>query len=446
MHDALTDLPNRLHLATVMKRRFEHGRSAANQAAVLLINLDRFKEINDTLGHRAGDELLRQIGPRIKLALPADGVIARLGGDEFAVLLPDVDGNGAVRVAGAIVDILQAPFRLDGFNLEVEASIGVAVYPEHSGDPEQLIRHADIAMDFAKGRNSGVEIYDAEQDRHSHRRLSLLSDLRSALGNGEVVLFYQPKIDLGTGGVTGFEALVRWQHPEFGLIPPAEFVPFAEHTGLIKPLTSFVLRTALAQARVWTSAGRPTPVAVNLSARVLHDGAIAAEIEALLTEFALPADRLELEITESAIMADPNRAKRVLEQLHAMGILLSIDDFGTGYSSLAYLQGLPVSEVKIDRSFVMRVIDSPRDRVIVRSTIDLTRSLGLRSTAEGIEDEETLDWLRAAGCDQAQGYHIAMPMPVGEATAWLESHSASAATDPRLGVSRTSPTAGSRRP
>jgi predicted signal transduction protein with EAL and GGDEF domain len=346
-------------------------------------------------------------------------MIARLGGDEFAVMLPDVGADGAFRIAEAIVDALEPPFQLEGFNLEVQASIGIAVFPDHGSAADVLIKLADIAMYFAKGRNTAIEIYDAEQDQNSRRRLSLLGELRTALVHGDVVLFYQPKLDLSTGTVTSVEALVRWHHPEFGLIPPAEFVPFAEHTGLIRPLTNFVLRTAVAQARAWLDAGLDMAVAVNLSAGSLHDGAIRDEIAQLLLEFSLPSNRLQLEITESSIMADPGRAKRVLEQLDAMGLHLSIDDYGTGYSSLTYLQDLPVREVKIDMSFVTRLLESPRDQVIVRSTIDLARHLGFVSTAEGIESAEAQEWLRLAGCDQGQGFHIAAPMPADEATMWL---------------------------
>jgi diguanylate cyclase (GGDEF)-like protein len=430
LHDGLTDLPNRLQFAAIMERRVEHGRNRSVSGAVLLIDLDRFKEINDTLGHQAGDTLLCLIGPRIQEVLPPAGSIARLGGDEFAVLVPDVDVDEARTIGTSIVDNLLVPFRVDGFNLEVEASIGIAMFPEHGTTADQLIKQADIAMYVAKGRQTGVEVYDAEQDQNSRRRLSLLSELRTAIGTGEVVLYYQPKIDLSTEVVTGMEALVRWHHPKFGLITPEEFVPFAEHTGLINPLTTFVLRTAVAQANEWLTLGADVDIAVNLSARSLHDGAITEEVAAVLDELGLPAPRLRLEITESSIMADPARAKRVLEQLDAMGVQLAIDDFGTGYSSLAYLQGLPVREVKIDKSFVLRVLDSSRDRVIIRSTIDLTRHLGLRSTAEGIENAEAQQWLRAAGCDQGQGVHIASPMSAAEATAWLVGRMAIEAAPP----------------
>jgi diguanylate cyclase (GGDEF)-like protein len=441
MHDALTDLPNRLQFSEIIERRLENARSKSTRGAVLLIDLDRFKEVNDTLGHQTGDALLCQIGPRLQPILPEGGVIARLGGDEFLVMVPDVGADDALRIGEAIVGVLEPPFRLDEFNLEVQASIGVAIFPDHGTSADVLIKNADIAMYFAKGRNSGIEIYNAEHDQNSRRRLSLLSELRTALVNGEVVLYYQPKLDLSSGEVIGVEALVRWHHPLFGLIPPAEFVPFAEHTGLIRPLTSFVLRTAVMQARAWLDLGIDTAVAVNLSARSLHDGAISNEVAHLLMEFSLPANRLQLEITESSIMADPARAKRVLEDLDAMGLHLSIDDFGTGYSSLSYLQDLPVREVKIDKSFVTNVLENPRDRVIVRSTIDLARHLGLRSTAEGIESAAAQEWLALAGCDQGQGFHIAPPMPAEDVTMWLSNpaRSVSLSTGERLAIARVPP-------
>jgi diguanylate cyclase (GGDEF)-like protein len=441
MHDALTDLPNRLQFSEVIARRFENARSKSIRGAVLLIDLDRFKEVNDTLGHQTGDALLCQIGPRIQPALPDGGVVARLGGDEFAVMIPDVAADEALRIGEAIIAVLQPPFPLDEFNLEVQASIGIAIFPDHGNTADGLIKHADIAMYFAKGRNSGVEIYNAEHDQNSRRRLSLLSELRIALTNGEVVLYYQPKLDLSSDTVIGVEALVRWQHPIFGMIPPAEFVPFAEHTGLIRPLTNFVLRAAVEQARAWVDAGIDTAVAVNLSARSLHDGAISNEVANLLSEFSLPASRLQLEITESSIMADPARAKRVLEDLEAMGLHLSIDDFGTGYSSLSYLQDLPVREVKIDMSFVTNVLENPRDRVIVRSTIELAHQLGLRATAEGIRSAAAQEWLRSAGCDQGQGFHIAPPMAAGEVTSWLidANHTVSLSAVERLASAGATP-------
>ncbi len=423
IHDSLTDLQNRLGFLSELETRIARRRASSERAAVLLIDLDHFKEVNDTLGHQAGDELLRLIGPRLAAALPDGSVVARLGGDEFAVLLHDVrDEHEALSLAAQLCRTLDEPFRVGDFNLEVEASVGVSVFPEHGATTDLLLKHADIAMYVAKRCNSRVELYDPEQDHHSTRRLNLMGQLRSALADGQVVLYYQPKLDLRRGGVHEVEALVRWVHPELGMIPPAEFVPMAEHTGLIRPLTSHVLALAADQVIAWRASGVELAVSVNLSARSLHDGAIADEVEDLLVSRSLPEGALHLEITESSIMSDPARAKRVLERLHGTGIHLAIDDFGTGYSSLAYLQELPVSEIKIDRSFVMNMMDADADQVIVRSTIELARNLGLTSTAEGVETERALRWLVDAGCDHAQGYHIARPMPADAVAGWLAEH------------------------
>jgi len=419
-HDSLTDLPNRSSFEETLQRRLNQPRMSSHRAAVMLIDLDRFKEVNDTLGHHAGDALLRLIGPRIVELMPDTGVVARFGGDEFAVLLTDVASEAeALTMAVQIGKALEEPFRIDEFNLEVQASIGVALFPDHGAATDTLIKRADIAMYVAKRLQSGVEPYDPDQDHHSTRRLALVSELRKAIIDGEIVLYYQPKLDLRTGRIDAVEALVRWIHPQLGIVPPAEFIPVAEHTGLIRPLTNHVLATATQQAAEWRASGREVAVAINLSARNLHDSGIIDEVSANLSLFELPPDCLRLEITESSIMADPVGARRILEQLHDMGLGLSIDDFGTGYSSLAYLQNLPVSEIKIDRSFVTNLVDSPANQVIVRSTIDLARNLGLLSTAEGVETGPALQWLREAGCDQAQGYHIARPMTAEALTAWL---------------------------
>ena len=421
LHDPLTDLPNRSSFDDALQRRMHHPDRSGHRAAVLLIDLDRFKEVNDTLGHHAGDELLRQIGPRLHGVLPHDATVSRFGGDEFAVLLPDiVDEVDAQAIGIRIAHAIEEPFRVDGFNLEVQASIGVALHPDHGTLSDELIKRADIAMYVAKRLQTGTEIYDPEQDHHSTRRLELVSELRKAIADGEIVLYYQPKLDLATGEVRSAEALVRWMHPRLGLVPPADFVPVAEHTGLIRPLTSHVLASAVRQAAVWRDSGREIAVAINLSARNLHDGGIITEVPVNLKRHDLPPRLLRLEITESSIMADPVRAKKSLQMLHDMGVSLSIDDFGTGYSSLAYLQNLPVSEIKIDRSFVMNLVDNPADQAIVRSTIELAKNLGLTSTAEGVETEDTLNWLRRTGCDQAQGYHVARPMTTDAFTRWLD--------------------------
>ena len=433
LHDSLTNLPNRFNFSSMLTERISKSRRTA-QAAVLLIDLDHFKEINDTLGHQAGDELLRMIGPRIMEALAeTSGATARLGGDEFAVLLPDlVDEPEALVIAHRVASALDAPFRLEGFNIEIEASIGVAIYPTDGITDETLMKRADVAMYVAKSRRTVVERYDPHEDRNSTRRLEMVGELRTAISSGEIVLYYQPKLDLSTGTVTDVEALVRWIHPRLGLVSPAEFVPLAEHTGLIRPLTAHLLRTAACQASLWKQAGRPMTVAVNLSARSLHDGAILQEVSSVLADSNLPPSLLRLEITESSIMADPLRARRVLQQLDDMGIRLSIDDFGTGYSSLAYLQDLPVSEIKIDQSFVAHLVERAGDQVIVRSTIDLARNLGLTSVAEGVETAAALDWLTAAGCDHAQGFFIARPMTAAALDEWLDTR-AVAITAPHRG-------------
>jgi diguanylate cyclase (GGDEF)-like protein len=420
LHDPLTDLPNRSSFDDALQRRMAMSHSP-RRAAVLLIDLDRFKEVNDTLGHHAGDELLRQIGPRLHSVLRDDAVVSRFGGDEFAVLLPEIDDEVDAQAIGLrIAHAVEEPFRVDGFNLEVQASIGVALFPDHGRQSDELIKRADIAMYVAKRLQTGTEIYDPEQDHHSTRRLELVSELRKAILDGQIVLYYQPKLDLATGKVQSVEALVRWMHPRLGLVPPADFVPVAEHTGLIRPLTSHVLTSAVQQAAAWRDAGREIAVAVNLSARNLHDGGIITEVPVNLARYELPARLLRLEITESSIMADPVRARKSLQTLHDMGVSLSIDDFGTGYSSLAYLQNLPVSEIKIDRSFVMNLVDNPADQAIVRSTIELAKNLGLTSTAEGVETEDALAWLRRTGCDQAQGYHVARPMTAEAFNRWLD--------------------------
>jgi diguanylate cyclase (GGDEF)-like protein len=429
LHDPLTDLPNRASFDEALQRRMGQPRQHGQRAAVLLIDLDRFKEVNDTLGHQAGDELLRQIGPRLRGVLPEDATVSRFGGDEFAVLLPEIhDEVDAQAIGLRIAHAVEEPFRVDGFNLEVQASIGAALYPDHGSLSDELIKRADIAMYVAKRLQTGTEIYDPEQDHHSTRRLELVSELRKAILDGQIVLYYQPKLDLATGQVKSAEALVRWMHPRLGLVSPADFVPVAEHTGLIRPLTSHVLATAVRQAATWRNAGREIAIAVNLSARNLHDGGIITEVPVNLSRFDLPARLLRLEITESSIMADPIRARKSLQTLHDMGVSLSIDDFGTGYSSLAYLQNLPVSEIKIDRSFVMNLVHNSADQAIVRSTIELAKNLGLTSTAEGVETEEALEWLRRTGCDQAQGYHVARPMTAEAFDRWLAERDAAADT------------------
>jgi diguanylate cyclase (GGDEF)-like protein len=419
-HDSLTDLPNRAAFNERLDDALRRSRRHRTRLAVALIDLDRFKEVNDTLGHQIGDALLRELSGRLAEGSTRTAIVSRFGGDEFAVLFDDIEGPGdAMARAWELVATLTDPFQVDDFRLEVEASVGIALYPEHGLDNDTLLQHADIAMYVAKDNHSAVELYDARKDQYSRRRLGLLGELRSSLDSDEVVLYFQPKLDLVTGEVQSVEALVRWSHPEEGMILPGDFVPLAERTGLIGPLTTFVIERAVIQARRWLDAGLDLPIAVNLSARTLYDTQFPDEVRALLDRWRLPARLLHVEITESSMMADPERARRILTALHGMGIRVVIDDFGTGYSSLAYLQELPVSEIKVDRSFVIGMVGNESDQIIVRSTIDLAHNLGLQVTAEGVESLAALGLLRRAGCNAAQGYFISRPVPAHQLEAWM---------------------------
>jgi diguanylate cyclase (GGDEF)-like protein len=420
LHDALTDLPNRRLFRDRVNQAVVNARRSSKPVAVMIIDLDRFKEVNDTLGHHIGDILLQQVATRLQSTLREGDTIARLGGDEFAVLLPEVTGQAAAEgVAEKLVAALVAPFTIRSWTFDIDASIGIAVSPEHGDTVDTLMQRADVAMYLAKESRTGFELYSADRDRHSPRRLALLGELRRAIDDGGLLLHYQPKADMRTGGVRGVEALLRWTHADHGPIPPDEFIPLAEHTGLIRPLTLFVLDAALAQCRTWNDDGVDVGVAVNLSVRNLYDPSFADEVAALLAKWGVPASQLELEITESVIMADPMRAMAVLARLSDLGVGLSLDDFGVGYSSLAYLKRLPVTEIKIDKSFVMNISTDESDAMIVRSTIGLARSLGMRVVAEGVETEETWARLVALGCDIAQGYYLCRPKPAAEITPWL---------------------------
>jgi diguanylate cyclase (GGDEF)-like protein len=421
LHDPLTALPNRILLRDRTDQAIRQADRELVPAALLLLDLDRFKEVNDTLGHHYGDQLLIQVGQRLQTALRAVDTVARLGGDEFAVLLPKIaTAEGAVAVASKLQAALEEPFLLEGLTVDVEASIGVALYPDHGNDAEELLQHADIAMYAAKETHAGFVLFDPTLDQHSPRKLALLGELRRAIEHHQLVLHYQPKIHAHTRQVLGVEALVRWQHPTHGLVPPAEFIPLAERTGLITPLTHYVLDAALRQCRRWQQAGHELSVAVNVSARRLLDLAFPDEVAGLLAHWEVPARLLVVEITESTIMADPQHALEVLSRLHNMGVQLSIDDFGTGYSSMAYLKNLPVHELKVDRSFVAQMTSNASDAVIVRSTVDLGRNLGLRVVAEGVEDQTTWQELDALGCDAIQGYYISRPVPADDLISWLQ--------------------------
>jgi len=441
LHDPLTSLPNRRLFQDRIGQAILKSRRDRTVAAVMLIDLDRFKEINDTLGHPVGDRLLQMIGPRLQALVRRSDTVARMGGDEFAVLLPEVsDAAGAVAVADKVLRALEDPFPIDGLALDIEASIGIALCPDHGADPHMLMQRADVAMYTAKEAHTGIELYTAERDRHSPQRLALLGELRRAIEDGQFILHYQPMADMRSGRVIGAEALVRWMHPTNGLMMPDEFIPLAEHTGLIKPLTRRVLHDALEQCRAWGSRGLDLGVSVNLSVRNLQDSEFPEEVGRLLDTFGLDPSVLRLEITESAIVVDPLRAMGVLGRLSSMGVGLALDDFGTGYSSLAYLKRLPVREIKIDKSFVINMTIDDDDAVIVQSTIDLARNLGLAVVAEGVESEEVWGRLQAFGCDMAQGYFLGRPAPSDEFAAWVESVSGirpTSATATRTGTAIT---------
>jgi diguanylate cyclase (GGDEF)-like protein len=414
--DDLTGLANRTRFKHEVERALSEAKS--RHTAVLLLDLDRFKEINDTLGHGCGDEVLRAVAARLAM-LDAPGLaLARLGGDEFGILA-HIDGSSAISLGRRALHALKLPFEIDGIPLAVETSIGAAIAPEHATDAESLIRRAEVAMYAAKERRAGIAVYDPESDPDDAERRALGGELGRALDAEELVLFYQPKISLSSGRIIGVETLVRWQHPRRGLLPPSEFMAFAERTGLIRRLSHYVLERAIRQCSVWQTAAIDVHVAVNLTMHDLVDAELPKEVATLLAEAGLPPERLELEITESAIMRDPFRVRQALLRLSEMGVRIAIDDFGTGYSSLGYLKRLPVDELKIDRSFVIAMGTNTNDATIVRSTIDLGRNLGLTVVAEGVERAATLEQLKELGCDVAQGYVMGLPAPAEELTGLL---------------------------
>lgn len=421
LYDNLTNIPNRSLLYDRLQQAIVASQRTGVPLTLLLIDLDRFKDINDTLGHDQGDQLLKQIGPRIQAVLRQFDTVARLGGDEFAVVLPTVStANHAELTAMKILRSLKAPFILDTFPMEIGASIGIALYPEHGSDSDALLRCADVAMYAAKRQHTGYAMYSQQLDQHSRRQLSLISELRSAIEQNQLVLEYQPKVSLTNREFVGVEALVRWLHPQHGLIYPDQFIPEAELSELEKPLRQWVISQALQQHCAWKNIGHVIPVAVNLSARSLHDVGLPHQLKSLLRLYKASPDMLTLEITESAIMIDPVRALEVLTEISHMDIHLTIDDFGTGYSSLAYLQKLPVDTVKIDKSFVMDMTSDINNRMIVRSTIDLAHNLNISVTAEGVETQQAWLALKALNCDVVQGHYISSPIPADEFVVWLE--------------------------
>jgi diguanylate cyclase (GGDEF)-like protein len=420
MHDSLTGLPNRVLFFRRVNAALRVSHASSASTAVMIVDLDHFKEINDTLGHHVGDLLLVEVGKRLAEVTGSEAAVARLGGDEFAVLLRSVlDRSEVEHTAAELIDALEQPFTIADTRLDVGASVGSALFPEHGGDAERLIQRAEIAMGAAKSGPGTPVIYSSTLDQHSPERLALVGELRQAIAERRLLLNYQPKVSLRTGQVDGLEALARWVHPQRGFIPPDEFIPLAERTGLIRPLTTLVVEEALRQYLQLREAGHDLSVAVNLSARILGDPQFPDELAELLATAGVEASKLHLEITESMIMEDRSRSMEVLDQLHEMGHPLSIDDFGTGYSSLAYLKRLPVDEIKIDKSFILNLGVDSDDEMIARSTVDLGHNLRLRVVAEGVETPEAWHKLAEMGCDQAQGFLMSRPLPPGELGRWL---------------------------
>ena len=419
-HDELTGLPNRSFLQRRLEQEAHIARESNIPAALLLLDLDRFKEVNDTLGHTVGDLLLQKIGQRLQNQLRPTDLIARLGGDEFAIVLPATDAAGAIHAARTLLGALDAPTLVDDHAFSIGGSIGIALTPEHGDDVTTLLRCADVAMYVAKRSQSGLTEYTPEVDKHSPRKLALMSELRQAIADDGLLIHYQPKVSFSLGRMVGVEALVRWPHPVHGLIPPDDFIPLAEHTGLIGPLTRWVLERAIHQCRDWEQVGLHMNVAVNLSTHTLYDPQLLSTVTDLLQKYEVAPSQLTLEITESMLMEEPERAHVVLADLRALGLSISIDDFGTGYSSLVYLKRLTIDEVKIDKAFVfgLGVDADPADAAIVRAVVAMARPLQCEVVAEGVETVETWTFLQELGCDLAQGYYFSRPLPATALEQW----------------------------
>ena len=426
MHDALTGLPNRVLFRMRVEEALGRARHSGSGVLVMVLDLDGFKEVNDSLGHGRGDVLLQAIAERLRTALRGADVVARLGGDEFGVVMTSTQAhtNMAARMARRIADALEAPFQLGDLWINVGTSIGVALAPEHGFDAEKLIQRADVAMYHAKVAGTGHERYDADHDPNRPDNLRLLQELRAGIEGGQLVLHYQPKASIPDRRLTGVEALVRWNHPTRGLLMPDEFIELAERTELVRSMTLEVVRQAIRQCALWRGLGMHIPVAVNLSPRILLDVALPTDIAQALEDGGLPPELLEMEVTESCLIADPDRSAEVLGRINETGVRISIDDFGTGYSSLSLLKRLPVDTIKIDRSFIGNLANDANDRVIVESTVKLAQGMGLEVIAEGVEDEQTLELLNRYGCGQAQGYLIARPLPALGLMSWMKAHAA----------------------
>lgn len=418
-HDSLTGLPNRHSLVVNLELALKEAKERGSSLALLIMDLDSFKEINDTLGHDFGDLLLKEVGKRLRETMRSQDTVSRLGGDEFAVVLPLTNVSVCLDITDNVIKALADPFRIAGTNIHVRVSAGIAIYPEHGATSHNLIKHAEVAMYHAKHRGDIYAVYNQENDPHSVEKLTLTEQLHHATEKNELVLYYQPKVDLKKNLVMGLEALCRWQHPNQGMISPTTFIPLAEQTGIIKPITLWGVDSVLQQCKRWFDMGTPIKISLNLSARLLHYSELPMKIGKLLDLYEINHQCLELEITETAIMMDTDRARDILTQLHAMGVKLSIDDFGTGYTSLSQLKKLPIDNLKIDMSFVRNMRIDESNRTIVKSTIDLSHNMGLEVTAEGVEDTETYDLLVDMGCDYCQGYLISEPLPMSVLERWM---------------------------
>ena len=412
LHDPLTDMPNRKMFNNQLQYLISSSSHINETFILILSDLDRFKEINDTLGHHIGDVVLQKVAERLHETLRNTDMVARLGGDEFGVLLSNTNIEQAESIIKKILHSFEKPFDIEGHHLDIALSMGVVEYPIHGDDINILLQRADVAMYNAKGKRSGFSIYESSEDSHAVSRLALAAELRKALNENALRLFYQPKIDLNTGKIYGAEALLRWEHQERGFISPGDFIPLAEHTGLIKPITFWVLETATKQCAIWNELGHELLISINVSMNCIHDAKLSAKLNEVILKNKIAPEQITLELTENIFIKDPVRSKKILNNISKMGVGISIDDFGTGYSSLSYLKQLPVNELKVDRSFVMEMLEDESDDVIVKTTIDLAHNLGIYVVAEGVESIEVALRLKELNCDAAQGYYLGRPMEV----------------------------------
>ena len=420
MHDALTGLPNKRLLASRSEHLLKLTARQEKVCSLLIMDINDFKHVNDTLGYQAGDLVLREVAKRLGKSLRASDVLARLGGDEFAILLFNNDAKAAEKVARKLQRTLSKPLELKGSILSLEASIGISEFPIHGNNLDTLMSRADVAMYYAKKRGLNIALYDVMQDKNSVERMSLLKELNHAIKSDGMELYYQPQVQMNGSHRLSVEALIRWNHPEKGMVFPDQFIPLAEDSGLIIPMTWWVLETAIKQCVIWHKSGLPVNVSINISANFLQEERVVQRVADLILQHELPDNVFALEITENTLMDDPHQASKTLLEISNMHIDVSIDDFGTGYSSLAYLKHLEVDELKIDRSFVMGMNEYKNDAVIVQTVINMAHNMGLRVVAEGVECREEWDSLHAMGCDFIQGYLISRPKPVDEISEWLK--------------------------